>query len=425
MKRAVEKKYGPHNFNKRSRGLINSILKNNLIEVPDLPDHDSNFLYSSPAEVKDVSRDTFLYGEYIKRKFFLDCKFKKKDNKFIYNEDKRKSYISENYNDLNACIDSISSKFFVSEEERRDFYSSINFDKNFIKELCSSNFDIYCSILNCFYFHINEIKRILQSYLATHPDFTLNILNQNKKDLDIYLYERCLYFYTSKTFFNSSHNTYRDFDKISSILSKHWYCFSSSFLKLYRSIIDNYCIFMTDLYKFSDCKKIISNGYNIDGISNFFFIPREPVDTFPNDRYFDLSLNFTKHTLTLSIDLSNNFDILDLTSFVHDSLLYALYNYKIVSGKSYSTNELSYFINKFNFKKGYIKDRFSERIIGLCLWDQIYLENNTDDISFLCKRLYNQYLCGKDQNTFETVKQHLKRCYSTVRKDIEKVNTMI
>lgn len=419
---AKAKQYGLKNFDKHSSP-INYVTMKNLQEYPSPPKEYLNKLkHLTYQELKNNDKErVFLYGEFIKRKFYIDCLYTRKQSKRKFN------YINNTFNSDEDCFNYISDTFIL-EEDRLNFYMRRNnCHKSFIDSFANYNYNIYSIIKNNFDNNLDVLKKLIST-----PEIYCNRKKLDDDDIEFlkhlsnktdYLYERILYGinplqpYKRKTieYYNN------EFANILRILNNSFGSyFDDCFLMLYRYIIDKYSLYMSDLFNIVDMVNIIHKQYNFTDCSHFFFIPSENGEQEFIKECVDINTDDKNKNITIKIKLVNDIDSLRIVDYVSRILIETLYSYKENHGLRYSDDEISYFINKFDSSKKHNKSNFISRINGLYIWDKVYINKVDLSIHCICTNFNKKFpdRKGKKVKPKDDI-VYLQRCYKAIENSIE------
>lgn len=112
IKYAKARQQGLHNFNRHSTP-IDYVTMRNLQEYPEPPrEYQDKFARIAPQKFnqEDLER-IFVYGEYLKRKFYLDCYYTSTKQKNNY------KYTKNIFNSNEECINYIENIFILNEDK--------------------------------------------------------------------------------------------------------------------------------------------------------------------------------------------------------------------------------------------------------------------------------------------------------------------
>ena len=428
IKNAKAKQLGIHDFNRQSAPL-DYVTMRNLQEYPTLPkEYKDKFEYSNQQKIdkEDLER-IFIYSEYLKRKFYLDCYFTstKQKNNYLY---------TKNIFDSNKQCRNYIEDTFILDEDKSNFEIKRIYGKG--KFVCSFErfgYDIYKTIEDYFHISIDKIRNFIlnpeeyshSKYINDDDIFFLKNLNP----ITDYYCERLLYNmqaicgykpHNYKYFLSKFNNTLRI---INNVISSE---LDDGFLMLYRYIIDKYSIYMTDLFKITTIEDVICNNYTILNLSRFFFIPIEnKTDKFLKE-FINIRTNELENTIKIDISLIENLDSLQIANYIYGSLLNALFFYKENKEMGYSIDEIAYFIKKLDSENKHNKIVFKSRIDGLYIWDSKFLYNK-QSILGICIKFINKLMQQKKEGEKEEGEEekldnninYLYRCFNGTLKSIE------
>lgn len=426
LKYAKAKQYGLHNFNKDSAPL-DYVTMRNLQEYPAPPQgykDKFNWFNNGKFKKEDLER-IFLYGEYIKRKFFIDCLFTRVEQKNTF------KYIKNTICDDNECMEYLAN-IFILKEDRLNFHTRcINSHREFINSFTKKEYNIYNIISDFFYSTLEKLRNIFsdpenfcEKYYITNEDI---IFLKSLPIMSNYVYERILYNLPKKPTFKRYDITYKknNFCNTLRILNNAYsFHFDNCFLMLYRYIIDKYSLYMSDLLMQIKMEDIIIN-YNkfTNNIPHFFFIPNETQEDEFIKECINIITDEENNNIKIDIKLVDNLDSLQVANYIRDTLMSAFYFYKENKGQTYSSNELSYFINKLDTYEKHNKISFYSRIYGLYIWDKIHIHNDKNSINSICMNFNKKFPNREGKKDDEKANIiNLRRCYIGTLKSIEELS---
>lgn len=431
--------FGAHSFDRYNHQ--NIIDLSNIEEVPrsklDYASSCNNQINTYIPDNKDEQKRVykiFIYGEYIKRKFYLDSL---KDNSCLLDK-KQNYYVQKKFKSYKE-IEKDTADIFVAPDRRAIFCQNLpNFRyKQFMPPI--KNFNRYIYIKRLFYFFINKIKNVLvypRKYLHFISLDDIEFIERafSNKRCSIYLCERLLYSFSdpnSKEQMNTWFNYYKGknnkndsflFYKLNEILTTHfWTFFPESFLILYRGIINKYSLYMYELFNISDMDYIIKNNFIIEKLPRFFFLPKEPIE----DDYASKNVNIqfipSKKKILIDINLDYQIDTIAVTKYVNDSLMSAIYQHKQNLELGYSIDEISFFNKFIDFNNKHNNtDTIEERIYGLYMWDKLNRPFSKNTISWATTHMIKKYhIPGRSSK--QATEKKFSRIYNSTRKSIEQL----
>lgn len=421
-KQAKEKQYGIHNFDRKSLP-INYVTMKNLQEYVSPPkEYIEKMKHLNDQEFKKEDKERiFLYGEFIKRKFYIDCLFKTKYSK------RSIKYIKKSFSSDQECFNYISD-IFILEEDRLNFYlRSKNCKQAFINSFKKNDYNIYNIIKNNFSDNLEVLKKLISSpdTYCKHKWLTDDDIESLKKfsNKSNYIYERILYGINSPQPFRAKTIEYQfnEFANTLRILNNFFSSyFDNCFLMLYRYIIDKYSLYMSDLFKINDMSNIISNEYKFSDQSHFFFLPNEIDESEFIKENVNICTDEKNSKISIQIKLIDNIDSLRIANYINQTLLNTLYYYKENHGLKYSDDEISYFIGKFDSSERHNKNNFTSRINGLYIWDKKHVESNKISITSICINFNKKYSNREDKKIeIDNDIIYLRRCFNAILYSIE------
>lgn len=432
-------RYGVHAFDKCEHLNFLDLLK--LEEVPSLlPEYASecnNQICIETIKDKIDKSRIFIYGEYIKRKFYIDCLIENNEDNYLQNKN-NKHYIQKIFYSFEEVIKDTEVRF-IHPELRTIF--SINSDFEECKSFKASlvDFNRYNLIKKIFYYNIRKLKLIFKSpklfsSIMTSEDIDYIYESFSDKPCSLYLCERLLYALSqpdivkimsarvrhNKRVINNLKN-FRFYYLLEILFANFITYFNMSFLLLYRCIIDKYSMYMHELFRISDMGTIISNNFDIDKLPRFFFLPIEPSEDIYAYKNIKFNFNTERKNITIDIDLDNKIDSLGIAKFVYDCLIVSLYQHKQNLDLNYSEKEISYFSKLIDFNNKYnVTDKLKDRIYGLYMWDKINRPFSKKSISWVIKDMLKKYPDTSHSSKQATDKKYT-RIYNSTRQSIEKL----
>ncbi|WP_165075931.1 MULTISPECIES: hypothetical protein [unclassified Desulfovibrio] len=419
FKYAKARQQGMHNFNRHSTP-VDYVTMRNLQEYPNPPkEYQDKFERIEPQKFnQEDSERIFVYGEYLKRKFYLDCYYTSIKPKKNYR------YTRNIFNSNEECRNYIENIFILNEDKLNFDIKKIYGKDKFICSFERFGYNIYKTIESYFHISIDKIRKFISNpeeyshskYITDDDIFFLKNLNP----ITDYYCERILYNvqplsmykpYNIKYQENKFSNTLRI---INNVLDSN---LDDGFLMLYKYIIDKYSLYMTDLFKLTSIDNIICNHYTIQNLSHFFFIPIKINDDEFIRELININTDEINHNINIDIKLISNLDSLQIANYVYGTLLNALFFYKENKEMTYSMNEIAYFIKMIDSKNKHNKITFNSRIHGLYIWDQKYIYNKQSirsiSINFIKKFMQ------QDEGTEDAKIKYLFRCYNGTLNSIE------
>lgn len=429
------KNYGYHNFYMKE-----------MTDIPTLEDHYEG-IPSPPKEIENsfelsnfetLSNETnikiFLFSEFTKRKFYLDCLIEKEGDTYIKSSDDEQSYLRKRFSSPKECFEDIADTFILPEERRYFRCKDIGTNKEFLQSIPKMNFNIYEIIKYNYNNNIEKLKNIISfpdnfcCYIRRAED--REFLKSQSKNMTQYKYEIILYLLSNlKT--SDRMKAYKNsiLQKIILLIDSCWPVFDNIFLDLYRSILDRYAIYLCDLLNITDINRIIKNEYKLENFPRFCFLPIEPSVAPYIDKRVNFKINPFNDTLNISINMVNTMETTDLIDYIYDTLLCSLYYYKQTHGEKYSKKEITKFANNIDFigKHNKISDP-KKYLNGLWIWDKKIIKQSTKSINNIINILNKNINQFENNNKYaqsdkdnEAKRRAYRRSYNAVRNSIEEL----
>lgn len=389
---SLVRKNGARIFHKKKRhNIFDPSTYENATTLPhDYEDKFTDNLYTDISE-NDIKR-IFIFSEYLKRKFFIDCKMA--TEKFI-----KKLQSSEDIvqiTPLTLFLD------ILSIDENEEICLRMNKDKIF--DILSPVEDVYLHFKSVFYSLFDKFRDIMLSpdlYKRYLDEDAINFIKNysQRHQIDIYLFERIIY--SCLDWLPRPSYAPNNLGKLVNIFSNplFWTLFSHNFMVIHRKIVDKYSLYLNELYKISAIDVYIKNDYKIDVLPRYFLLPKEPQRNGLFDEMVNFDFNPKTDNIHIDITLNHNVDSTSLSRYISGILLQGLYFYKEETGKGYTYDEIKYFVefielkNKQNYSKNKRRKNTNNqerlinlRFVALYLWDKCYLS------------YYNQFSSDKNIN---------------------------
>ncbi len=408
----------PSPFDKSTYKLIQNIQKEDLEKF-------NKDIYSDLSD-KDKIRIFFL-AEYIKRQFYLDCNVEKYIDGTYKKEKTQKleTYIDKKYADIQSFIDTILS-LYTSDKEKKGllFFINLENDRYLNTYLSSNHNNLYCFITDTYFSYLNQLIDIIKNPFKyfntrisdTDKDFLIEF---SSKQHSFYEYEKILYHISKYNFLNRQRFIPQELYKIIELINRHLpFIFNFSLLDLYSDITNYYLLYLSHLLEITDINIIISNNFQIPNLSRFFFLPKENKIDNPLEDIISCVLDNTSGKMDISINLTQkNFDSIEISKYVSDQIILALYSYKEYTQKNYSELEIKSFCTYIDtFSKKNETSNIKERAISLYIWDLIHIYKKRPSIREHVIHIY-KYLCkGISENNI----RKYQRAFSATSRSIEK-----
>ena len=340
----------------------------------------SEYINSFKYDLYDFTKEEdktriFFISEYAKRKFFLDCNVKK-DNNGTYSKiciGKSKKYEYKIYDNEEDVLSDVLKMFLRNPGMIGAFRYNYELDKS-IYAIKAKNPYEYIQILH----KIILDKVICSLSKPTEEDLKRNateteqeyILEFSKEEHSIFEYERIIYNASLSQFPSRSSCTIAAVTNyIMRLLG-----YSHAFI-IFKNIVDDYHLYISELFNLTDMKMIISSNYAIQELPHFFFLVKEiPID----DKYEDyIHCQFipSKREINISIDFhGQNFDSIEVANHVRNQVILALFAHKADLKMKYSELEAKTFCEYINTdSKRNEKNNCKTRSNALYLWDRIHI----------------------------------------------------
>lgn len=408
----------PSPFDKSTYKVIQDIQKEDLKKF-------NKDIYSDLSN-KDKIR-IFFFAEYIKRQFYLDC-IVEKDTNGNYKKKKTQkleTYIDKKYTDVQSFADTIPS-LYASNKEKKDFLFSINLknDKFFNTYISFNHDNLYFFIKDTYFYYLNKLIDIIKNpfkYFNTRiSDIDKDFLVEfSSKQHSFYEYEKIFYHISKYNFLNRQRLIPQELYKIIELINRHLsFIFNFSLLDLYSDITNYYLLYPSHLFNITDINTIISNNFQIQNLSRFFFLPKENKIDNPLEDIISCVLDNTSGKMDISINLTQkNFDSIEISKYISDQIIIALYSYKEYTQKNYSELEIKNFCNYIDtFSKKNETSNTKERAISLYIWDLIHIHKKHPSIREHVTRIYKNLYKEISENDI----RKYQRAFSATSRSIEK-----
>lgn len=196
------------------------------------------------------------------------------------------------------------------------------------------------------------------------------ILEFSKEEHSIFEYERIIYNASLSQFPSRSSCTIAAVTNYIMRLLGYRHAFI-----IFKNIVDDYHLYISELFNLTDMKMIISSNYTIQELPHFFFLVKEiPID----DKYEDyIHCQFipSKREINISIDFhGQNFDSIEVANHVRNQVILTLFAHKADLKMKYSELEAKTFCEYINTdSKRNEKNNCKTRANALYLWDRIHI----------------------------------------------------
>lgn len=320
-----------------------------------------------------IGQQIFIYGEYLKRKFYLDCNFVRENGKYLKEKNR---YLPIRFDSYEELLNKFESILDINIKSGNIFVDN---SKSYKRSFCK-NKDLY-GIISYLYklgyrlFH----KKIFTLKSSCTKSTKRRVFT---KDKNVRKYEFCVspYSYERIIFIMSDilNMNYNKFDtEFGFFAQTFYYSFNmednSGTYRLYAEIIKNYHLYMRDLTDMASPQEIIRLGYTGYFLPRFFDLPKLSLES---HKYRNLLLSGydpTKRNLEISLDIQQSCSIEEFSEFIKNLMIYYFYlsnehskgdmneqNYKIICAYLDSANPHN------------STSKFEDRIDGLYLWDRMY-----------------------------------------------------
>lgn len=422
-------KDGTHTFDKYN--YPSPFDKSTYKVIQDLQEEDlKNFNKDIYSDLSDKGRiKIFFLAEYIKRQFYLDC-IVEKDADGNYKKKKTQkleTYIDKKYTDIQSFVDTIPS-LYTSNKEKRSILYSINLkvkkDKFFDTYVTFNHDNLYSFIKDTYFYYLNLLIDITKNPFKyfdtrisdTDKDFLVEF---SSKQHSFYEYEKILYHISKYNFLNHQRFIPQELYKIIELINRDLlFIFNFSLLELYSDITDYYLLYPCHLLKITDMNSIILNNFQIPNLSRFFFLPKENKIDNPLEDIISCVLDNTSGKMDISINLTQkNFDSIEISKYVSDQIILALYSYKEYTQKNYSELEIKNFCKYIDtYSKKNETSNIKERAISLYIWDLIYIHKKRPSIREHVTRIYKEI---HEKITENDIRKY-QRAFAATSQSIEK-----
>lgn len=336
----------------------------------------------------------FFISEYAKRKFFLDCNVKKDKNgtHSKIHIGKSKKYEYRIYNNEEDVLSDVLTMFLRNPRMIGPFQYNYELNKSIYAIKAKNPYEyiqiLHKIILNKVIYSLNKPTEEDLKRNATETEQQY-ILEFSKKEHSIFEYERIIYNVSLSQFRSRPVCAIVAVTNYIRELFKHWW---HAFI-IFKNIVDDYHLYISELFNLADMKMIISNNYTIQELPHFFFLVKEiPID----DKYEDyIHCQFipSKREINISIDFhGQNFDSIEVANHVRNQVILALFAHKADLKMKYSELEAKTFCEYINTdSKRNEKNNCKIRANALYLWDRIHIyEKNAsirENFQHICKEI--------------------------------------
>lgn len=363
----------------------------------------------------------FIFSEYLKRRFYLDCNKSQDNGSYIYRKDNKTLYTDIDKKGIYNLLKYACGTFLHSNS------NEINIDD--LSNPYINNPYVGNDLLSIFrHIYLGGYKKIYEYITAEIKKYNPKDRNANIIHYD-YLYKNPYTFFTYERILSNlasmNNQTYKMPDKhnpfgilvkdISTLPiikdNKEWFT-------LYGVIVRRYHLYICDLLSISDMYPYIFANRDIDSVPIFIDLPKLPsMQILP----FYLSANFDSTTSEFNINIKNcdSIKIDEVLSQVSKYLACELYRTKLDSDGQLSDNDidcLTKFLDVPNERNS--ENDFTDRLIGLYLWDKCYRTKKQNTLSqrSIIENFIKSY--RKTNNKVKTLRQY-QRVLNATKNSIE------
>lgn len=348
-----------------------------------------------PIYLKEkIGQQIFIYGEYLKRKFFIDCNYKK--NNGVYVKDKNK-YDKLEFNEFKNLVNNIESIFEIKVDRGAIFIDNAPVYKKYFKKYKN----IYKIIFHLYKLGYLSLKYKLLSNRSRNIHFPY--INQEYKFdyktraecyLSPYIYERAMNCMAHWEKMGNIRNT--EFSVFVDLLAYNFrMCVNIGTYKIYEELVSKYHLYMCNLIDMCDPSKIISEHYKVPFLPRFFNLPKLALESHKLKDRVKSQSNPMNKLLTLSLDFSEPLRIEEVSEFAKNIITYYAYNYRESHKSDMEQSDyifISYYLDSANPHS--TTSKFEDRIDGLYLWDNLYRHNSdktaSNEIQIFLRKIKNK-----------------------------------
>lgn len=284
--------------------------------------------------------------------------------------------------------------------------------------------NLYFFIKDTYFYYLDRLIDIINDpfkYFDNRITYLDKVVLENfsGREHTLYEYERILYHISKYKILYRPEGIQQELYRIVKLINKYLrFTLDHSLLDLYRNIVDYYLLYPSHLFKMTNMNDIISNNFQLNEISRFFFLPKEiKIDNPLEDIVYCVLQNLSGR-LEISIDLTQkNFNSIEISKYVSEQIILALYSYKEDTQKKYSEQEIENFCNYIDtYSKKNEVYNLKERAISLHIWDLIYIDKNHPSISEHITHIYKKI---QQKITANDIRKY-QRAFSSTSQCIEK-----
>lgn len=341
---------------------------------------DTEYINSFKYDLYDFTKEEdktriFFISEYAKRKFFLDCNVKK-DRNGTYSKvyiGRSKKYEYKIYDNEEDVLSDVLKMFLRNPGMIGAFQYNYDLDKSIYAIKAKTPYEyiqiLYKTILDQVIYSLTKLNEEDLKRHATETERQY-IFEFSKKEHSIFEYERIMYNASLSQFPSRPSCTIAAVTNYILKLLGHSHAFI-----IFKNIVDDYHLYISELFNLADMKMIISSNYTIQELPLFFFLVKEiPID----DKYEDyIHCQFipSKREINISIDFhGQNFDSIEVANHVRNQVILALFAHKADLKMKYSELEAKTFCEYINTdSKRNEKNNCKIRTNALYLWDRIHI----------------------------------------------------
>lgn len=327
-----------------------------------------------------IQETLFFYTEYKKRQFYLDCTIDKIEDSYLKDGKKYKKLFLSCDNDVLTIIN----KRFASKYD--NVFDQISKEEFQYVDIDAPNI-IYTTLKDKYRYLIKLIKSMIEN-----PDeFGIMLESYEKTFLNKLIWceeydricEQVLYCLGDCNKINTRDYPVR---RILHIVKKVFYLYVDyRFVRILQNIVDKYRLYLSNLFEPTEIEPILKNKYTLPALCSIFSLSN--LDR--NILSVDLSsTKIPELTITFAVDKSKNFD------FTKEIDAFALLSFINLFDSYVKCREYLY-INGYlllEYKiKLYNKISIRERLIGLYIWDRLYLHNENKIKKTIIDHLPEEY----------------------------------
>lgn len=356
---------------------------------------------------KKIGQQIFIYGEYLKRKFLLDCNFEKIDGKY-------KKIEFSGFDDLMNRYESI---FGIYINHGNIFTENSNIYRKMYRKYHS----LYEIIKNLYRLDYCKLRKKLLSLkkLNNFPDNNIqNYINKDNKSISIilspYIYERFIYGMSNWETISKEDNTIFGF--FLKLLAYDLKMFvNTGTYHVYSEIVSLYHLYMKDLFNIADMERVLNNQYKIYELPRFLNLPKLPLNNY-NFRNIEVNKsNPINKYLNISLDFSQQFSITEICEYIKNIIIDRAYTYKEAYMAAIDNDEYRFICSYLDSENSHNSiSNFEDRVDGIYLWDRLYLYNSNkstnSEIEIFIKKFKREKPNSNLRRKFQRLVKNTKIC---------------